>query len=111
MKNKSFFINRDVIFEENILPLKEERYLNHSEEENALIHIEGKEIDIRLTFLPVSEKRLSLFSLKNKGVKTVERSQGQTNLALERSIGGNKPWGFIAVEIRPPAFTYVSPRR
>ncbi|GBN97224.1 hypothetical protein AVEN_253806-1 [Araneus ventricosus] len=27
------------------------------------------------------------------------------------ALGGNKPWGFIAVAIRPPVFTDVSPKR
>ncbi|GBM65156.1 hypothetical protein AVEN_185793-1 [Araneus ventricosus] len=33
MKKKNFFTSRDVIFEENILPFKEERHLSQSEEE------------------------------------------------------------------------------
>ncbi|GBM65506.1 Retrovirus-related Pol polyprotein from transposon TNT 1-94 [Araneus ventricosus] len=50
MKKKSFFI-----IEENIFPFKEERHQNQTGEENAVLHIEDKEIEIRIASPPESE--------------------------------------------------------
>ncbi|GBN36306.1 hypothetical protein AVEN_177819-1 [Araneus ventricosus] len=50
MKKKSLFTSRDMIFEENTFLFKEERHQNQLEEENAVLHIENKEIEIRITF-------------------------------------------------------------
>ncbi|GBM87359.1 hypothetical protein AVEN_112786-1 [Araneus ventricosus] len=55
LKKKSFFTSRDVIFEENIFPFKEERHQNQSEEKTAVLHIEDKEMEIRITSPPEPE--------------------------------------------------------